>query len=55
MRNNISTTTDTGRGQVTCFQHKAANYAASGNNIYTIYIREMTVLKGKYTLEIPTI
>jgi len=34
MRNNISTTTDTGRGHVTRFQHKAANYAASGNNTY---------------------
>ena len=44
-----------GRGLVTRFHHKAANYAALGNNIYTIYKREMTVLKGKYILKIPTI
>jgi hypothetical protein len=55
MRNNVSTTTDTGRGLVTRFHHKAANYAALGNNIYTIYKREMTLLKGKYILKIPTI
>jgi len=55
MRNDISTTTDTGRGLVTLFHHKAANYAALGNNIYTIYKREMTILKEKYILKIPTI
>jgi hypothetical protein len=55
MRNNISTTTGMGRGLVTCSQHKAAKYAASGNNIYTTYKWEMTVLKGKYILKIPTI
>ena len=55
MRSNISTTKDTGRGHVTRLQQKAANYAASGNNIYTIYKREMTVFKGKNILKIPTI
>jgi len=55
MRNNISTTTDKGKGLVTRFHHKAANYAASGNYIHTIYKREMTILKGKYILKIPTI
>jgi len=40
MRSNISTTRDTGRGHVTRSQHKAANYAASGNNIYIQFTKE---------------